>query len=144
MQYITGIHALNLPCNLNTTGDWHTSGIQWEKPHTQDSSDSIFGEWGIEAGHKIPDHQGTYFVANHIRACLDMLAAGDFSDLKGMRDDYICHDEYTPLIFGKVLSLRDSSMWDAINRFMEREYRMQWIHFFRRAQNEAGSLATGS
>ena len=23
MQYITGLYALNIPCKLNTSGDWH-------------------------------------------------------------------------------------------------------------------------
>jgi hypothetical protein len=29
MLYLSGIHALNLPCSLLTCGDWHTSGINW-------------------------------------------------------------------------------------------------------------------
>ena len=34
MKYVTGIHALNIPCNLETSGDWHMSAIQWEHPNT--------------------------------------------------------------------------------------------------------------
>ncbi|WP_273235640.1 hypothetical protein [Ileibacterium valens] len=30
MQYLTGIHALNLNCDLGTPGDWHQSGIRWD------------------------------------------------------------------------------------------------------------------
>jgi len=29
MLYLSGIHALNLPCDLLTCGDWHTLGINW-------------------------------------------------------------------------------------------------------------------
>ena len=29
MKYISGINALNLPCSLDTCGDWHTSALQW-------------------------------------------------------------------------------------------------------------------
>ena len=32
MQYITGQHALNIPCPLLTCGDWHQSAIQWKYP----------------------------------------------------------------------------------------------------------------
>ncbi len=129
MKYITGIHALNLPCQLNTTGDWHTSAIQWNFPTVSDSNDSVWGDWGIEPDHFVPNQTSKCFVANHIRACLDMLAKGDFSNLQGMRDDYICCDEYTPLIFDKVKSLRYSPLWKKIDSFMEREYKMQWVQF---------------
>jgi len=47
MQYITGIHALNIPCSLDTTGDWHSSWIQWKHPRIRDTEDSIFGEYGL-------------------------------------------------------------------------------------------------
>lgn len=30
MKYLSGIFALNLMCNLNTFGDWHTSAIDWK------------------------------------------------------------------------------------------------------------------
>jgi len=34
MKYITGIHALNLPCSLDTCGDWHSlkmmALMQWQ------------------------------------------------------------------------------------------------------------------
>ncbi len=129
MKYITGIHALNLPCKLNTTGDWHASAIQWDSPNIKESNDSIFGDWGIEANHIVSNQTRKCFVANHIRACLDMLDDGQFSYLQGMKNDYICCEEYTPLIFDKVKSLRRSSLWNKINQFMEHEYKMQWIHF---------------
>lgn len=41
MKYITGVHALNIPCHLNTTGDWHMSGIQWDHPTMRDSQLSV-------------------------------------------------------------------------------------------------------
>jgi len=28
MQYISGIHALKLPCALKTCGDWHCSALR--------------------------------------------------------------------------------------------------------------------
>ena len=34
MEYITGQYALNLSCSLNTTGDWHTSALNWKNVYT--------------------------------------------------------------------------------------------------------------
>jgi len=48
MEYITGIHALNIPCKLDTSGDWHASALKWEKISTAESKDSLFGDYGIE------------------------------------------------------------------------------------------------
>lgn len=129
MKYITGVHALNIPCHLNTTGDWHMSGIQWDHPTMRDSQLSVYGDWGIEPNHSIPAHEGLFSVANHIRACLDMLEIGDFYHPQGMRDDFIGWDAYTPLIFEKVMLLQNLPHWDNIQRFMAKEYRGQWFRF---------------
>lgn len=48
MKYITGTFALNLSCKLETCGDWHCSGIQWNKVRIEDSETSFFGDYGIE------------------------------------------------------------------------------------------------
>lgn len=142
MKYITGVHALNLPCSLNTTGDWHMSWIQWDHPQMLDSEMSVYGDWGIELNHNIPEHEGGVPVANHIRACLDMLETGDFYHPRGMRDDFICWDAYTPLIFEKVMLLQELPYWDKIKHFMEKEYRGQWFRFMGGVTHrEAGALA---
>ena len=88
MKYITGIHALNLPCSLPTFGDWHRYGIQWKNLTIRDTEKSIFGDYGIEEYSKVPEHPGTFKVANHIRALLDMLAEGQFGYAQGMRKDF--------------------------------------------------------
>lgn len=100
MIYITGIHALNLPCDLITCGDWHQSALRWEKITFRESEDSIFKDYGIESNHDIPGHDGKYFVANTIRALLDLLDEGDFSNAQGMNED-----------------------------FMGKEYLMKWLRF---------------
>lgn len=48
MKYLTGIHALNLPCQLSTCGDWHTSALQWSSLSLKESDDSVFRDYGIE------------------------------------------------------------------------------------------------
>lgn len=128
MQYITGVHALNLPCSLNTSGDWHTSWIQWEHPKIKDTDTAFWGDWGIEY-RKIPEHEGVFPVANHLRACFDMLEDGDFSNLQGMNKDYICNDEYDDFVFQQVLRLKGAKHWEAINKFMEKEYYMKWVRY---------------
>ncbi len=139
MEYITGVHALNLNCALDTCGDWHQSAIQWERPTTRLTEDSVFGEYGIETGVHIPEHgQKTYAAANHIRALLDLLVEGKFTLAQGMRDDFICNDAYNEEIFRKVLLLRDKENWKKIDDFMCREYRMAWIRFKRKVSEENG------
>lgn len=142
MKYITGIHALNVPCSLNTSGDWHHLAIRWDRPHINDTRKSFFGNWGIEF-HEIPLHSGNeYPVANHIRACLDMLDSGDFSNLQGMRRDYICTNEYDPFIFFKVAQMRMHPHWDEIDHFMEKEYLMEWVRYKERDELDGtGRLA---
>ena len=106
MKYITGIHALNLPCNLLTCGDWHCSALRWKNITVRDTENSFFKEYGIEHGKRIPEHDGTYAVANHIRALLDLLEMGKFSVAQGMNNDFICNDDYNEEIFEKVTRLK--------------------------------------
>lgn len=130
--YITGIWALNLPCELNTCGDWHTSSLDWNKLSFKNIRDSFFGTYGIETNKEIPFHKGQYNVANHIRALLDMLLEEQFCYAQGMRDDYICTSEYNTEIFEKVQELHPLSAWKEIDSFMSREYFMEWIHYKKR------------
>ena len=129
MRYITVQHALNLPCSLMTSGDWHQSALQWESPFFRESKDSIFGDYGIEHNVSIPEHKGVYDVANHIRALLDLLELGKFTVAQGMNRDYICNNEYTDEIFNQVSKLVDSPLWPEIDCFMGREYYAQWLEY---------------
>ena len=132
MLYITGIHALNLPCGLETCGDWHTSALQWAKPTMKESSGSLFGEYGIERNKMIPEHNEYYNTANHIRALLDLLEDGLYSVAQGMNKDFICNSKYDTEIFEKVYNMQCLSNWDSINHFMEKEYLMKWVNYLRK------------
>lgn len=130
MRYITGIHALNLPCELETCGDWHQSGIQWERPQMRESKESFFGDYGIEPDHRIPEHPGeTFYVANTIRACLDLLYESNFPTAQGMNEDFICNEKYDEEVFSHVNDMRELDNWEKIDEFMKREYRMKWIKY---------------
>lgn len=126
MRYVTGIHALNLPCALDTCGDWHASAIQWAHPMMGETDGSVFGGYGIEVGRHIPDRSETFCVANHIRALLDMLEMGDFAQAQGMRRDFICNDAYDEEIFQQAVKLASSPRWGEIARFMHKEYGRKW------------------
>lgn len=129
MKYITGIHALNLPCSLETCGDWHTSAIQWVKPQMRDSEEMFFGDYGIECNHKIPEHNELYNVANTIRALLDLLQEGTFTVAQGMNNDFICNDKYDEEVFNKVYSMKQLDNWNKIDAFMKKEYRTKWLDY---------------
>lgn len=129
MIYLSGIHALNLPCDLQTCGDWHTSGIDWKGIALLNSDNSIFGDYGIECDRTIPENDGTFNIANHIRALLDLLAQGRFGLAQGMNKDFICNDVYTEEIFRKALLMKPLDNWPDIDRFMGREYHSKWLDF---------------
>lgn len=129
MLYLSGIHALNIDCDLETCGDWHQSGIQWSNLVLLDSDKSIYGDYGIEINKRVPGHNKTYNVANHIRALLDLLQQGNFSTAQGMRKNYICNNLYTQEIFQKVSMMRYFDNWKAIDDFMTREYYSDWVGY---------------
>jgi hypothetical protein len=129
MLYLSGIHALNLPCSLLTCGDWHTSGINWHSYVLLESEGSLFGDYGIERNKTIPDNPGTFNVANHIRALLDLLVQGKYTIAQGMNEDFICNDSYTEEVFQKVVLMKSLRNWPEIDRFMGREYCSEWLKF---------------
>jgi hypothetical protein len=131
--YLSGAHALNLPCSLETCGDWHRSALQWERLRLLNSSDSIWGDYGIETGKAVPERTQLFNVANHIRALLDLLEQGNFIAAQGMREDFICNEIYTDEIFDKVSLLRHKDHWPDIDSFMSKEYSDDWLSFKTRA-----------
>ena len=134
MLYVTGQHALNIPCSLETCGDWHASALQWYNLTLADSEKMFFLDYGIEKHTTIPNHRGKIFVANHIRALLDLLEYGNFAIAQGMNKDYICNSFYTFEIFEKVFEMRVLKNWKDIDAFMEKEYLMQWVKYRKRKE----------
>ena len=132
MRYITGVHALNLPCSLLTGGDWHCSALKWEKVTFRDTQESFYGDYGIEYCCDVPEHEGAYATANHIRALLDLLEIGNFSAAQGMNRDFICNDDYNREVFDKVAEMRVLPHWDKIDEFMGSEYYGKWLKYKRR------------
>ena len=77
----------------------------------------------------IPENTGKYYVANHIRALLDLLQMGLFSVAQGMNEDFIGTDIYDQEIFDLVYSMKELNTWSEIDHFMGNEYRMKWIRY---------------
>lgn len=136
MKYITGIQALNLPCSLETCGDWHTSALQWSNLNVEETENSVFKEWGIEDCSCVPEHTGTFKIANTLRALLDLLVAGQFSLAQGMNEDFICNSAYDDEVFEKVSMLKTLSNWEQIDSFMGKEYKMKWLTYKERITHE--------
>lgn len=129
MEYITGIHALNIDCSQETPGDWHTSALKWEKLTVSQVETSYFGDYGLEYDVTIPEHNGVFTVANHIRAVLDLMVSDSLYLVKGMRENFISNEMYIEEIFEKVYELRFLNHWNKIYEFMRREYFRKWSLF---------------
>ena len=105
------------------------SALRWKDITLAESSEMFFGDYGINQGIKIPEHQETYAVANHIRALLDLLQWGHFTVAQGMNKDFICNSDYDMEVFSKVISMKVLENWTEINHFMEKEYFMKWVKY---------------
>ena len=128
MKYISGTYSLNLICKtLGTPGDWHHSSLNWEQIPLYDSSSSIYGDFGIDSTVRIGDT--TYRLANHLRACLDLIEDGKYGAAQQMREYYLSDESLTPIVFEKVFQLKNSTRWSEINRFMGKEYGIDWLNF---------------
>ncbi len=138
MKYITGQFALNLPCSLETCGDWHTSALRWDRVRMAESEGTIWGDYGIERNVSVPNHRKKYCVANHIRALLDLLYDGNFALAQGMNRDFICNDKYDEEIFEQVNILNRQDNWKDVDSFMHKEYGRKW-RLWKNGRNNTGA-----
>lgn len=127
MKYVSGIQALNLGDRSKTPGDWHHGAMDWSRPYMLDTETSPFGSYDIDL-HKVPEH-GLMPVASHVRACLDLIEQGYFSDAQGMRANFISNDQLDQVIMDKIWLLRNRSDWPQIANFMGHEYLGRWLDY---------------
>lgn len=137
MQYITGLPALNLPCSLDTVGDWHHSSYDWKNIQIRESDGSVLGKWGIEK-HFVKERDEYCYTADTLRACLDLLYDECFSALTGMKEDLIDNNRYTPILFEQIKIIierliddNDREKAERIDAFVSKEYESDWITFKR-------------
>lgn len=128
MLYVTGEHALNLPCSLDTCGDWHTSAMNWDRIQVAESEGSVFGDWGIEALRPTSIRQlaGYHYVANTLRALLDLIVEGRLCYLNGAKNDFISNDKYHLEFFEHVIQCKGLLLWDKLDDCMCKEFGKEW------------------
>lgn len=129
-RYLTGTHALNISCPDGTPGDWHHSSLDWSDIPSLlvPVSSSPFGRAGLYR-RDFPGAKGV-LVANHVRACLDLVAEGFYGSAQGMRECFLDDPGTDSVVFGAVWDkLRNSAKWDGIDRFMGREYGCSWLDY---------------
>lgn len=130
MLYVTGEQALNCPCDLETGGDWHRGCMNWQRLDLMDTETAFYGGYGVSKRTDVPEHEGeNIYVADTLRALLDMLFRGQYGLAQGAKEDFICNDSYTDEFFSKVFELRGQENWQDIDKFMEREWRLEWVRW---------------
>lgn len=58
MKYVIGVFVLNLPCSLETCGDWYTWGLRCENVRKVNSEDLLWDDYDKEKDVSIPEHKG--------------------------------------------------------------------------------------
>lgn len=134
MKYISGLYALNVPCSLKTTGDWHYKSYPINKAKYNESDNSIYKDYGIENYEK---DNIKYNVANHLRAILDLMVDNRLDQLKGFKNDYIVVSDYDNMFFDKVYEMKTLKNWQDIDDLMGSEYMLKWLQY--KKEKEYGS-----
>ncbi|MGC4105891.1 MAG: hypothetical protein QM753_05965 [Thermomicrobiales bacterium] len=135
-HYITGVYALNVPAPEGTTGDWHDV-FHWqpatERPRTillggGDAVDTnpIYGDLGVYEGHdrllanglSLPSGITEIYVANHVRAILDLLYRslnryGRILNLTNVTTDWLNTPEQQEFVLVQAPRMADSLDADA-------------------------------
>lgn len=146
MHYISGEHALNLPCSLETCGDWHRGAYAWIHIDIKETNNHPLKEYGIETCLCVPNYEGIPLkVANHIRACLDLMLDGSFISIYGMKNDFIVVSQYDSEIFSYALYLTIiAPNGKDISNFMLKEYGRRWFNFEERYYSDFKQRFKGS
>lgn len=134
MRYITGIIAFGVECQRNSIGKWNITKndfLNEKLMELKESDESPFKDYGIEENKIVPYHDFcTYNVADHVRAYLDMLHEGMFSELKGLFYECIgdgkCRHDIFMTVYGK---LRHLAEFKEVNEFMLEEFGNAWISY---------------
>ncbi len=135
MRYLSGIQALALKCDLNTSGEWNSNYFTWDKLDIRESENSVFKDYGIESAVTLPNGEvlpKKLLKANHLRAILDLLeSAGNYSIrlLRCFAIDFLNTDEYNQELFEKVVLLAANRNWAIIDAIMTSEFEEVWLDF---------------
>lgn len=148
MQYLTGLLAFGIPCDLDTNGMWGFRSSDYSNDEhfatfLRDSDNSPFKEVGIVNNVYIDQRPlCTYRVANHVRAYLDMLYEGKFDELKGLYQVAIGRPKYRQDIFMQVYGkLRHLACFDEVSNFLCDEFGTGWVSYVESIRQAANRLA---
>ncbi|MDR2828736.1 MAG: hypothetical protein LBV51_04880, partial [Acholeplasmatales bacterium] len=128
MRYISGIQALNMHyTNQTTPGDWHGLSVDFSNPQWYYTEQSPFLDFDIEL-RKFPGIKEKVYVANHTRACLDLIYECKYSVIAGMKNTLIDDKLLNELLLQKLLLLIKDNNFQVIFNLILKEYRLDWIN----------------
>lgn len=97
----------------------------------KESNESVFLDYGIETQRPIPQNDGLFSIANHLRAILDYLENNTLLGMKDLRNSFICVEKYDYEFFDKVLLLNNLPHWPEIDHLMCFEFYRKWLNYRR-------------
>lgn len=151
-RYITGVYALNIPDEEGTTGDWHSNVFWRPKDETKVVEISIGGEGDFDTNHifsdmgvsesyervkdcglHIPDNIDDVYVANHIRATLDLAYSelkqhGKIWYVRGCTNDWMDTEEQKQTLLEYATELKNyfsGEKLEELNDWLEYEKNLQ-------------------
>lgn len=149
MRYMTGPIVLGVPCKDDSVGKWNlTKGDFTNEDNIvfRESSESIYGDYGIETFKMIPYHgDELYHVATHTRYYLDALAERKFDELDGVFAEAInsgnCRNEIFKMVYR---FLRDKPFFKEVHRFLHNEFGNAWVSFYMQQADTDAKIKRGA
>lgn len=124
MLYVSGLHALSVLDVINVA---RYPSIDWDTLDIRNSSDSVFGNYGIDS-HKVEiENKGKFHIANKVRVLLDYIESRvDLSNLIDAKKDLGLTEDNILELFDKVFLLRFKYNWFSIEDYMKKEFMWEW------------------
>lgn len=137
MKYITGWHALAIE-NQEYERKLNIDHIkQYGIIEMQESNKSLLGDYGIDLSkipyiiEEKPIKNELYYLANPVRATLDMMLHNRYVEIMGISSIYPGRN-FREALFNKVKEIWDKvsdTERQEINKFLLIEYKIMWINF---------------
>ena len=125
MKYITGKQALEIQF-MRDNGGASANPPDFTQLTLENTEDSLLGSYGIETGFTVPQHDGTFAVADTVRALIDLIVSCRFSEAEGFRQQPYWHESLMPELFYRVWVFYGYPMWEAVATFLWQECGKAW------------------
>ena len=111
MKYVSGYYAMPLYVNDKSdmsSGIWNPEDGLYDniKEKLYDTEGNPMGEYGIFPDEEVPGYTESFYVANHIRAYLDMIYYKEFDKLKDLYWEAINDMNMLHIIFEKIFAYK--------------------------------------